>query len=380
MSVHQTKDGRWYTKYWEDGRYHKRYLGRGKSAKLEAKHFDLKVKRLKIRGAKVNETKGRFKPLHVDELAQLYLNDKRNGGWSEKSEYNFKAFMNRYVIPCIGHRLCTELTMADVVKLKDFIAKKSKKARISSNSINRYISSTRAVLNWGYENELIPTNPWAKYKKPKERSEPPNLLTLNEFIRVIENASPHCRWALDVEFNMGCRPGASELFKLKWNDVNWKRGELLVRGTKTGPRVVKLRRDFLRRMQNVYASRDCDYIVSYKGRPLNKLRRSFRTALKKAGITKKVRPYDIRHMYGTFMAQNKADLFAIQQLMGHSNLDTTRKYLHHVEEMKADAVENCLPSLSYDADDQREPGGGKVIPLRTKFSPQLVPKMGLKTK
>ena len=86
MSVHQTKDGRWYTKYWEDGRYHKRYSGRGASAKLEAQDFDLKVKRLKIRGAKVNETEAPFKQLHVDELAQLYLNDKRNSGWSEKSE------------------------------------------------------------------------------------------------------------------------------------------------------------------------------------------------------------------------------------------------------------------------------------------------------
>jgi site-specific recombinase XerD len=45
------------------------------------------------------------------------------------------------------------------------------------------------------------------------------------------------------------------------------------------------------------------------------------------------------------MAKNKADIFAIQLLMGHSDISTTMRYLHHAEELKADAVNNCLPSL-----------------------------------
>ncbi len=49
-------------------------------------------------------------------------------------------------------------------------------------------------------------------------------------------AEPHCQWALDVAFNTGCRPGETELFKLKFTDVDWEKGTLLIRGTKTGPR------------------------------------------------------------------------------------------------------------------------------------------------
>jgi site-specific recombinase XerD len=81
---------------------------------------------------------------------------------------------------------------------------------------------------------------------------------------------------------------------------------------------------------------------------LQKRRSDLRTALKRAGIKKKVRPYDIRHMYGTYMAKNGADIFAIQCLMGHSSITTTKRYLHHAEQLKQDAVRR-LPRVVLDS-------------------------------
>ena len=346
MSVHQTKDQRWYAKYWEDGKYHKKYFGRGKAAKTQAEDYDLKVKRIKKRNLKVGVVEPEYAALHVDELARMYLNDKRNNGWREKSVYNFKAFMNAYVIPCLGEKKCTEVTMADMLKLKDFIVKTSKREpRINPHSINRYIYSTRTVFNWGVDHKLIPFNPWKDYKSPKERSPVPSLLTVEELKKVMAHAPEHCRWALDVEYNTGCRPGETELLKLKFSDVNWETNEITIRGTKTGERKVNLKPEFMERLRKAYEKADGDYIITYKGRPIKRLQKSFETALKKAGVKKRVRLYDLRHMYGTFMAKNKADLFALQKLMGHADIETTRKYLHHADGLKEDAVYNCLPGL-----------------------------------
>jgi hypothetical protein len=47
----------------------------------------------------------------------------------------------------------------------------------------------------------------------------------------------------------------------------------------------------------------CEYIIDYNGNPLTTLKRSFKMVLKKAGIEKKVRLYDLRPMYGTHMAK-----------------------------------------------------------------------------
>lgn len=73
----------------------------------------------------------------------------------------------------------------------------------------------------------------------------------------------------------------------------------------------------------------------------------------------------MRHMYGTYMAKNGADVFAVQCLMGHSSLATTKRYLHHAEALKKDAVEK-LPALNYGVGQT----GGKVVKLVPKISPQ----------
>lgn len=368
MSIHKTKDGRWFCKFWEDGRYHKKYFGRGKEGEIAAQDYDLSVKRMKLKGVKVIKKveSAKREELRFDQLAQLYLDDKQNGGWPEKSIYNFKHFMNRYVIPCIGHKICQKIDMSDLITLRGYIPKKSLKGDISPHSINRYVTMTKAVFSWGANNDFIPFNPWSKYKTPRENTNPPHLLTVDELIRVMDCAAPHCRWALDVEFNTGCRPGKTELFKLKYTDViDWEEGKLLIRSTKTKPRVVELRPDFLKRLKAKYSEAKTDYIVEYKGKPLNSLRWSLKTALKRAGIKKKVRPYDIRHMYGTYMAKNGADIFAIQILMGHSSITTTKRYLHHAEELKRDAIRR-LPSLVPSSQNE----GAKRENLVPKISPQ----------
>ena len=369
MSIHETKDGRWYCRFWEDGRYHKKYFGRGKKANLAAKKYDLNVKTMKVNGVKVictNEPQEKER-LYFGQLAQLYLDDRRNSGWPEKSVYNFRCFMNRYVIPFMGHKRCEEISMTDLVNLRFSISKDARKRDISPHSINRYITMTKAVFSWGVNNDFIAVNPWSKYKKPREIPNPPDLLTIDEFVRVMNCATPHCRWALDVEFNTGCRPGKTELFALKYSDVDWAQGRLLIRSTKTRPRVVDLRADFLERLRSQFEHAQSDYIVDYKGQPISKLRRSWKTALTKAGIRKKVRLYDIRHMYGTFMAQNGADVFAIQSLMGHTSITTTRRYLHHAEHLKKEAV-NRLPVLHMQSAGTAE----NVVAL----VPKLVPKKG----
>ena len=357
MSTHQTEDGRWYVKFWEDGRSHKKYFGRGDQAKIDAEDYDADIKRIKRRGGKIIE-EPKTEKLHFDQLAQRYLDDKRSSGWTDQMTRNLKNLMNRYVIPCIGHKLCEDLTMADSLELRAHITKNAVKIPISPHTINRYVAMTRAVLGWGANNDLIAFNPWSKLRTPRERPDPPELLTLEELRRVMKNAEPHCQWALDVAFNTGCRPGQTELFKLKFPDVDWEGGKILIRGTKTGPRLVNLRRDFLQRLKVKQKEATSDYVIEYDGAPIKQLRRSLGTALTKAGIKKKVRPYDIRHMYGTYMAKNGADIFAIKRLMGHSSITTTERYLHHAEQLQKEAIAK-LPSLVK--------GGGKS---------RLVPKNG----
>lgn len=63
-----------------------------------------------------------------------------------------------------------------------------------------------------------------------------------------------------------------------------------------------------------------------------------RQTAKLAGIAD-LKPHDLRRSFATNLIDKGVDLFTVQNLMGHANLETTRRYDMRGEKVKADAVE-----------------------------------------
>lgn len=67
--------------------------------------------------------------------------------------------------------------------------------------------------------------------------------------KIMDHAEPHLQWALEVGFNLGARTGESELFALRWEHVDFARGEVRIYATKTVTfRTVPVKATFLIRM------------------------------------------------------------------------------------------------------------------------------------
>ena len=63
-----------------------------------------------------------------------------------------------------------------------------------------------------------------------------------------------------------------------------------------------------------------------------------RRVRKAALLTKRVTPHTTRHTFATSLLDKGADLRTVQELLGHSHIRTTEKYLHTSDEKKTDAV------------------------------------------
>lgn len=48
----------------------------------------------------------------------------------------------------------------------------------------------------------------------------------------MEHAEPHLKWAMEVCFNPGTRPGESELLSLRWDEVDFAAGTARIYASK----------------------------------------------------------------------------------------------------------------------------------------------------
>ena len=148
---------------------------------------------------------------------------------------------------------------------------------------------------------------------------------------------------LETFFSTGLR--VSELCNLD-RYINLDRGELAVRGKGEKIRVVFISDDAKKAIKN-YLDKRSDTIdklfisltkenTKEGAKPPKAIGKITSRAVqrmidlykRRAGITKKITPHQIRHQFATDLLMNGADLRSVQELLGHSNISTTQVYTH----------------------------------------------------
>lgn len=69
------------------------------------------------------------------------------------------------------------------------------------------------------------------------------------------------------------------------------------------------------------------------------------TAVSKRCEIKKVNPHALRHTLATRLVEEKTPLNIVQGILGHSSIETTRKYLHKNEDIERDAISSMTDYL-----------------------------------
>lgn len=335
MSVHQTKDGRWFVVYYLPGRIQKRkYFGRGDKAEENARRWDKATRTTRIRNgsATVSQLANRFLSAKASSVAETTL---RNWIWKFNSVIN----------PALGHIPAAGLTPEH---LDQYAA--ARLQTVKRTTVHTEITTIQALLNWAVSRGFLTRNPVAGYQKPRRDDAIIDPPTEAELARILSKAAEHLKRAILLAYMTGTRPGAAELLGLKYGDINWKEQTITIRSAhKGGPAVrrIPLHPELaidLKVWYEAAGKRDDAYIISYRGRKIGSLKTAWRRAKERAGISRRIRLYDLRHAAITSMLINGADLKTVSEIAGHSRVDTTLAVYSHSNPDAARAAISTIPS------------------------------------
>lgn len=276
----------------------------------------------------------------LSEAWSLYEKDKRFLGYSENT-LNAYGLYNDLLIRELGDMELTELTY-DV--MKEYIYSLSDRLKPSSLSIRtRHL---RSFLSWAHEEGYVTTNESSKLKSPRAPLEPPKPLSMYE----IETIRDSCETTFERAFfeflyATGCRIG--EVQKLNKDDVDWRKRSVVVDGKGGKTRVVyfnlKCEIWLSKYMDGRTDNQEALFVTerTYKendGQPRRISTDGFRWTLKRlakrAGIEKSIYPHNLRHSFAMNLLENGAPMEAIQDFLGHTNIEHTKVYAQLTTEMK----------------------------------------------
>ncbi len=371
MSVHLRKDGRWVVSYREDGRTRSKYFGKGIDAERRAREFNESLGLNEY----VRRTPQAMSPLFAD-LVNEYIRRRA----PRMAETTLDACLYKFagvILPLLGDMRAINITPECLDRyIRDRLAQPitvrlrgggshrllhpdGTPRTPTRTTVHSELTYIQAVLNWAVEAGYLTHNPAARHRKPTRDDAiimPPST---SEIQRLLAESAPHLVRALSLSYYTGLRPGRAELLGMRWSEHYSPDAQVLmvVSAHKGGPprRIVPVHDAFRRHLDAWRAEDDaagCDYMVHYEGRPVKSVRRAFEAAKRRAGITRRLRLYDLRHAFVTSLLAGDADLKATSQVVGHADVRTTLRVYQHVYGSMHRRAVGVLPELKIEGDRQ----------------------------
>lgn len=234
---------------------------------------------------------------------------------------------------------CTEPEQITGTNLNSYILMIEKQG-MSTATVSRNIASIKAFFLYLLKQGVIKEDPSEALKPPKIEKKAPVILTMEEVNLLLEQPGGNTpkdlrdKAMLELLYATGIR--VSELIHLKVLDVNLNLNFLQCHeGNKerTIPFTNETRialQEYLEHAREAMCKDDQDYLfVNCQGAPMT--RQGFWKIIKhysaKAGIKKDITPHTIRHSFAMHLVNNGADLKAVQEMLGHSDISTTQIYM-----------------------------------------------------
>jgi integrase len=307
--------------------------------KWDAEQAEIKAKQEIFDKRHGLEEKG--KDLLSTFLDEVYL------PWSKTNKKSWRD--DAYMLPMLKEyfegKTLREISAQSVEKFKnDRMNTPSKKGTPRQPAtVNREVTLLSSAYSLAVKYDKAESNPCSKVDLFKLDNLRYRYLLPEEepkFMAQLSGPRAHLRPAAIVALGTGMRRG--EQLRMKRHQVDFLRNIVTARDTKNGrPRDIPMNDDVRQALAELCKDKEPnDYVFSSPKTKscLREPKKGFRTACRLAGIEGLIWK-DLRATFGTRLAEAGCDAFTIAQLLGHSDVRVTMRYVRAVENTKRVAVE-----------------------------------------
>lgn len=297
-----------------------------------AKQIESKLRTQMVEGTFFSQPKKKYK---LNEVWEKYLELYKATGKAWKKERNRYDNMLRNQF---GSRAIDSITSAEVEKYMIALSStiNAYNRPYSPKSIKNTIDLLSLLFNYAKKMKLHQgENPCECVKRPRINNEVMNVLSIEEikrFIKFLDNHHDRCMANL-IKFLIyrGVRLG--EALKLRFADIDFERGVMLLRDPKCGKdQHVFLNKNAITVLKDQFDHKhpSTDLVFpNKKGQQRAAIKYQLTQIKIMAGIPMKFRCHDFRHQYASLLASSgKVDPYLVQKLMNHSQFQTTQRYAH----------------------------------------------------
>lgn len=287
-------------------------------------------------------TKIRLKDLLVDWLKI------REKTIEPKSFYEYKAILNKHIIPEFGERYLSDLRKIDAERFIVSLADLS----LSASRIDKIYVLLKSIITYAIHHNYLVRDPFLGVKTPKLKDKKRDFLEEHEVKSLLDAALRHdvtVYRVILVTLNTGFR--LSEALGLHWDQIDFERRRIYVNKKATRFGIQEYAKhgkhrtlfmndtvfNYLKQLQKEQPFQK--FVFNEDGFPLSYehfKQRRFDKVVERAGL-RKINFHTLRHTYASHFVMSGGKIQELQPLLGHSDIKTTMIYAHvsesHLEKL-----------------------------------------------
>ncbi len=259
----------------------------------------------------------------ISRLWKEYKNGKPNlkGIIQDENRYG------NYISPSFGNKEPKELMPLDIDRLKIKLLKSK-----SPGTVKNVLELLRRIVHFGEKKNLCDGLNFI-IEMPKVNNIKTEDLTPEQLRKLLESIDQDSDTLaanlMKMALFTGMRRG--EMFKLKWNDIDFEKGFIHIRDPKGGPDQKIPLNNSTRLLLKNYTKGKSEFVFPGRdGKQRVDIKRRVNKIKERAGLPKGFRAlHGLRHVYASMLASSgQVDMYTLQKLLTHKSSIMTQRYAH----------------------------------------------------